>query len=139
VLGPADLRPTPGEVISATPPINILLVDDNLRYRTQLRLMIGRAVPPAQVFEAENIQEALDLTKDIAPQLAFVDVVLGGENGIECTRQIRECSPLTRVLLLSAYPDVAFHRIGLEAGAAAFLSKKDLNVITLRQVIDDAI
>jgi hypothetical protein len=43
------------------------------------------------------------------------------------------------VVLISAYPDREFHRQGLEAGAVAFLDKKDLDVATLRQVVDDVI
>ena len=42
-----------------------------------------------------------------------------------------------RIVLISAYPDREFHRQGLEAGALAFLDKKDLDVATLRQVVDD--
>jgi CheY-like chemotaxis protein len=41
------------------------------------------------------------------------------------------------VVLISAYPDREFHRQGLEAGAVAFLDKKDLDVVTLAQVIGD--
>jgi hypothetical protein len=41
--------------------------------------------------------------------------------------------------LISAYPDREFHRLGLEAGAVAFLDKKDLNTDVLRQIIQDSI
>jgi hypothetical protein len=40
-------------------------------------------------------------------------------------------------VLISAYPDREFHRLGLEAGAIAFLDKKDLDLAALRQVVDD--
>ena len=66
-----------------------------------------------------------------------MDVVLGEEDGIRCTRRIKALSPLSRVVLISAYPDREFHRLGLEAGAVAFLDKKDLDVSTLRQVVQD--
>jgi hypothetical protein len=42
-------------------------------------------------------------------------------------------------VLISAYPDREFHRLGLEAGAVAFLDKKDLDTETLRQIINDVI
>jgi DNA-binding NarL/FixJ family response regulator len=76
-----------------------------------------------------------------AIQLALVDVVLGhtGDSGIQCTRRLRALYPQIRVVLISAYPDREFHRQGLEAGAVAFLDKKDLDVATLRQVVDDVI
>jgi DNA-binding NarL/FixJ family response regulator len=64
--------------------------------------------------------------------------VLGeGEDGIRCTRRIKAFSPQSRVVLISAYPDREFHRMGLEVGAVAFLDKKDLDVPTLRQVLED--
>ena len=117
--------------------VTMLLVDDNARYRRQLRHMIGKICPRAAIYEAENIEEAVHLTQHIAPQLALVDVVLGEEDGISCTRRIRALSPVSRVVLISAYPDREFHRLGLEAGAVAFLDKKDLDAATLRQIIND--
>jgi hypothetical protein len=39
--------------------------------------------------------------------------------------------------LISAYPDREFHRLGLNAGAIAFLDKKGLDAAAVRQVIDE--
>ena len=120
----------------ATHPI-ILIVDDNMRYRTQMRRMVSKSYPQALICEAENTRVALRQVEDTAPQLAFVDVVLGDENGIECARRIHAQSAATRIILISAYPDREFHRLGMAAGAVAFLDKKDLNAAALREVIDD--
>jgi DNA-binding NarL/FixJ family response regulator len=68
-----------------------------------------------------------------------VDVVLGDEDGIRCTRRIKAQLPSARVVLISAYPDREFHRRGLEAGAMAFLDKKDLDAATLHQMIEDSL
>lgn len=43
----------------------------------------------------------------------------------------------TPVIMISAYPDREFHRLSIEAGAVAFLDKKDLDARTLRQVVED--
>ena len=117
--------------------VTVLLVDDNARYRRQLRRMIGKICPRATIYEAENIGEATHLTAGVAPQLVLVDVILGEEDGIRCTRRIKALSPQSRVILVSAYPDREFHRLGLEAGAVAFLDKKDLETSTLQHIIDD--
>jgi DNA-binding NarL/FixJ family response regulator len=119
--------------------VTMLLVDDRARYRRQLRRMVSKVCPRARIYEAENIGEALHLTERFSPQLVLVDVVLGEENGIHCTRRIKALLPQSRIVLISAYPDREFHRLGLEAGAVAFLDKKDLDTATLRQVIDDVI
>jgi len=119
--------------------VTMLLVDDNARYRRQLRRMIGKVCPQAMIYEAQNTGEAVQLTQRAAPQLVLVDVILGEENGIHCARRIKALSPPSRIVLISAYPDREFHRLGLEAGAVAFLDKKDLGAATLRQIIDDVI
>ncbi len=117
----------------------VLLVDDNGRYRQQLGRLIGKTCPGAVLYEAEDVAEALRLTERVHPQLALIDVVLTDEDGIQCTRRIKAVSPATRVVLISAYPDREFHRLGLGAGAVAFLDKKDLDAAAVRQVIDDAL
>jgi DNA-binding NarL/FixJ family response regulator len=119
------------------PPATILLVDDNTRFRGQLRRMIGKMHPQANIYEAGNIAHAVSLTQKITPKIVFVDVVLADEDGIACTRQIKQHSPTSRVILISAYPDREFHRRGVQAGATAFVDKKDLDVAALRQIIND--
>jgi DNA-binding NarL/FixJ family response regulator len=142
VLGASEAAPAPsaGAVSghSAAQP-TIMIVDDNMRYRTQMRRMVGKSCPNALIYEAENIQMALRLVEDMLPRLAFVDVVLGDENGIECARLLKTRSPATRIVLISAYPDREFHRLGMDAGAVAFLDKKDLDAAALREVIEDLI
>jgi CheY-like chemotaxis protein len=66
-----------------------------------------------------------------------VDVILREEDGIQCVRRLKALTPSTRVILISAYPDREFRRLGLSAGAVAFLDKKDLDAATVRQVIED--
>ncbi len=117
--------------------IQMLLVDDNARYRAQLRSMVSRVCPQARVYEAKNMGEALHLVERVVPQLVLIDVILGEEDGIRCARRIKALLPESRIVLISAYPDREFRRLGMEAGAAAFLDKKDLDAATMRQMIDD--
>lgn len=116
----------------------ILIVDDSQRYRQQLRRMMTRISPKAAIYEAERMTEARQLTYQTQPRLIFVDVLLGDENGIQCTRVIREQAPQARIILISAYPDREFHKQGLTAGANAFLDKKDIDAATLYQIVKDA-
>jgi DNA-binding NarL/FixJ family response regulator len=142
VLVQSGQAAAPAPASSAAPlqeHVTMLVVDDNARYRRQLRRMIGKICPRAAIYGAEDIKEAIRLTQHFAPQLVLVDVVLGEEDGICCTRRIRALSPGSRIILISAYPDREFHRLGLEAGAVAFLDKKDLDAATLRHIIDDVV
>lgn len=119
--------------------LTVLLVDDNTRYRQQLGRMIGKVAPSSLIYEAESVTEALSLAEQIQPKLALIDVVLEDEDGIQCARRLRNVSPLTRMVLISAYPDREFKRQALSAGAIAFLDKKDLDTASVRQVVEDAL
>jgi DNA-binding NarL/FixJ family response regulator len=140
---PEVLAVSPQEIGEAQPvhesSLTVLLVDDSMRYRQQLGRLIGKTCATATMYEAEDINEALRIAEKIKPGLAFVDVVLGEEDGIQCTHRLKNSSPGTRVVLMSAYPDREFRRLGLAAGAVAFLDKKDLDVAAVRQVLEDVV
>ncbi len=129
----------PGRTPAPSEHLSVLLVDDNPRYRAQLGKLLLRTRPTAVLYEAEDIAESVRLAEQLKPRLAFVDVVLRDEDGIMCSRQIKAISPATRIILISAYPDREFRRIGLNAGAIAFLDKKDIDAATVRQVVEDAL
>jgi DNA-binding NarL/FixJ family response regulator len=119
--------------------MTVLLVDDNARYRAQLSRLVGRISPSATLYEAEDGAEAARLAGQVKPRLAFIDVVLREEDGIQCARRVKAVSPSTRIILISAYPDREFRHIGLNAGAVAFLDKKDIDAATVRQLVQDAL
>jgi len=119
--------------------LTVLVVDDNPRYRQQLCRLISKIYPASVIFEAENSTEALLLGEKTQPQLGLIDVVLEDEDGIQFASRLRAVSPLTRMVLISAYPDREFRRRALSAGAIAFLDKKELDTASIRQVIEDAL
>lgn len=119
--------------------LTILVVDDNPRYRQQLCKLIGKITPDSIIYEAESTAEALRIGEKTQPQLGLIDVVLEDEDGILCASRIKSLSPLTRLVLISAYPDREFRRRALAAGAVAFLDKKDLDTASVRQVIEDSL
>jgi DNA-binding NarL/FixJ family response regulator len=127
----------PQPVQSSAEQLRILLVDDNHRFRNQLRRTIQRIRPNVTLSEADNTASAVKLAQQLNPHLAFVDVVLSNEDGIRCTQRIKQHAPNTRVILISAYPDREFHRRGMKVGATAFIDKKDLDSASLQQIIAD--
>ena len=115
----------------------ILIVDDNGRFRHQLKRTLAKIVPQALVLEAGDSSEAVRMAKRIEPQLVFIDVVLGNEDGVHCTRLLRPLVPQGRIILMTAYPDREFRQRGISAGAAALLDKKDLDSTVLRGIVQD--
>jgi DNA-binding NarL/FixJ family response regulator len=101
--------------------------------------MVSRVCPPAVIYEAQDTAEAVRLAEHTALDLVLVDVILGAEDGIRCARRIKGLLPQVRIVLISAYPDREFRRLGMEAGADAFLDKKDLDATTMGQMIEDVL
>ena len=120
-------------------PANILIVDDNPRFRYHLSRIINKIDNEVNLREAQNEQEVLNAVKSTDFDLMFIDVILGNQNGISLVKKVKDLSDSARIILISAYPDKEFHRQGLEAGATAFIDKKMLDITTIKQIIGDTI
>ncbi|NOX63135.1 MAG: response regulator transcription factor [Chloroflexi bacterium] len=117
--------------------VTLLLVDDNFHYLQQLQRVLGKVCPKADLYTANSIMTAVRMAQRVHPDIALIDVILGEEDGIRCARRIKAVSRETRIIMVSAYPDREFRRLSIEAGAIAFLDKKDLDARALKQVIED--
>jgi two-component system, NarL family, nitrate/nitrite response regulator NarL len=106
----------------------ILIVDDQIAFRRRLGQLLVYAGLEV-VGEAGSIDEAQPIAAQQQPDLAVVDVMLPGMNGIDGVPMLKAAAPKMRVILLSAYDDRThlFRQAALEAGAEAFLSKDELN------------
>ncbi len=131
--------PLPLTDLPAAAPLTILVVDDNSRYRHQLQRMVGAIYPHARVVEAATASEALEAARHEQPAVVLLDVVLGDDDGIQCAQDIHAQVPAAQILLISAYPDRAFQRRGLAAGALALIDKKDLDRASLREILADCL
>lgn len=75
------------------------------------------------VAEASNGQEAVDLARQLQPDIVVMDVRMPVLSGIEATRRIRESMPNIQVLVLTAHDDDQYVFSLLEAGASGYLLK----------------
>jgi DNA-binding NarL/FixJ family response regulator len=119
--------------------LQILLVDDNPRFRYHLKRIIKNTNASIHIFEADTLEKAISISKAANLSLIFMDVILGDENGILGVKQIRKIAQKTKIILISAYPDQAFHHQGIEAGATAFVDKKMLDSTTIKHIIEDLV
>jgi len=111
----------------------VLIVDDEPAFRRQLRQLLTLAGLTV-VGEAGDIPQAEALLQALRPDLAVVDVILPGVNGLEGAPRLKALAPNLRVILVSAHGDRAelFQAAAEEAGAEAFISKDDLDLEVVR-------
>jgi DNA-binding NarL/FixJ family response regulator len=105
--------------------LQVLIADDHGIVRRGVRDVI-EAHPGWEICgEAASGPEALELALRHRPDVAVLDVSLPGLNGIGVTRQLRESSPGTEVLLFTIHDDEETISGGLAAGARGYLLKTD--------------
>ena len=109
--------------------IRVLIVDDQSIFRRHLRRLLTQAGLDV-VGEVGSIADAESVIEQQAPDLAIVDVMLPGVNGLEGTPRLKAKAPQLRVILVSAHQDRAelFKAAAENVGAEAFFAKDDLNL-----------
>ena len=112
---------------------SVLIVDDQPAFRAQLRRLLTDAGLEV-VGEAGDIPAAEVQVRARRPDLAVVDVMLPGINGLDGTPRLRALRPGLRVILISAYADraEALRLAAQEAGAETFVAKDDLELSVVR-------
>lgn len=113
-------------------PVGILVVEDHRLVREGTAELLGRDQSLTVVGQAASGEQALELIGSLHPDVALVDVELPGMNGIALAREIAARAPATKVLVLSAYDDLAYVIGALEAGVAGYL----LKTASAREVAD---
>jgi len=103
--------------------ISIIIADDHTVVRTGTRQILEKEPDLKVVGEATNGAEAVELVKNLLPDIAIIDISMPVMDGIEATRQIKEINPATAILILSVYDNDEYVFGLLEAGAAGYLLK----------------
>jgi two-component system response regulator NreC len=105
--------------------IRVLLADDHTIVREGVRLCLEAFGDIAVVAEAEDGQEAVQLSVQLRPDVAVVDLTMPRLNGVEAIRQIKRDVPETEVVVLSVHDSEAYVVQALRAGAAGYVLKRN--------------
>src|SRR3990170_2092706 len=122
VLDPAVLR-TPRRGAGVVKPVRVVIADDEALVRQALGELIAAESALELAGEAHDAGGVIELAREHRPDVALVDVRMPGGGGPRAAREIKLCSPLTRVVALSAYSD---HETVIEmvrAGAVGYVVK----------------
>jgi DNA-binding NarL/FixJ family response regulator len=88
-----------------------------------MRGRLDRVADVAVVGEAASGDEAVELAKELEPEVVLMDIKMPGLNGIEATRQIQQASPHIGVLVLTMFEDDDSVFAAMRAGAKGYLLK----------------
>ena len=102
----------------------ILLVDDHRMIRQGIRALLNDQNGLEVVGEAENGREAVQMIKELTPNVVVMDLHMPELNGVDATRQAVALRPGIKVICLSANSDERMTAEMLQAGAAGYVLKE---------------
>jgi EAL domain-containing protein (putative c-di-GMP-specific phosphodiesterase class I)/CheY-like chemotaxis protein len=115
-------------------PIQVLIADDDPGVLEVLTSIVTADPAMDVIGAASGAEEAIDLARDLRPDVALVDVRMPGGGGPRAARGIRRGSPHTAVIALSAIEDPVAVVAMVEAGASGFVSKADTTLEIVRAI-----
>ena len=125
-------------VVSATlsrVALRCLIVDDNEAFLASAsRLLSAQGLEV--VGQASSGAEALRFAQQLRPDVALVDVQLGGEDGLELTRLLAANAHATPVILISSHAKDELGELIAESPAVGFLPKPSLGADAIARLLD---
>ena len=103
---------------------SVLLVDDHKIMRDGIKAILRQNADFTVAGETDNGTDAVQLAKQLRPDIVLMDIGLQGLNGIEATTEILRHCPEIRVIILSMYDDEHSVVSAIRSGARAFVLKK---------------
>jgi DNA-binding NarL/FixJ family response regulator len=105
--------------------VRVLIVDDHPVVRDGLRQLIESEQDLTVCGEAASGEEAVQVASKSKPDLAIVDITLGGVDGMELIKNLKAILPSLKILVLSMHDETHYAERALRAGASGYVMKRE--------------
>jgi two-component system response regulator NreC len=103
--------------------IRILICDDHTLFVEGIKALLRSETSLEIVGEARDGRQAVELVKQLKPDLLLMDISMPDMTGFDATQRVHEFNPSLKVLVLTMHDDEELVARCLEAGAAGYIMK----------------
>lgn len=107
------------------PTVRLLIADDHEIVRKGFRAVLEAQPDCSVVGECGDGRRAVEMAKELHPDIIVLDISMPSLNGLEAARQILKACPQTRILILTMHESDSLIREVLDAGARGYILKTD--------------
>jgi len=103
--------------------ISLLITDDHALVRQGIRAFLELQPDLTVIGEADSGEAAVHMAAELAPDVVLMDLVMPGIGGVEATRQVKQVSPHSQIIVLTSYHEDEYILPALRAGALSYVLK----------------
>ncbi len=116
--------------------ITILLVDDHKLIRESWSFILNSDPRFLVIGETSNAEEAIQIAKELKPQIVLMDINMTPVNGFEATKLLRKFSPGSKIIGMSMHSMPAYARKMLQMGAMGYVTKNSSKEELLTAIVE---
>jgi DNA-binding NarL/FixJ family response regulator len=116
--------------------ITILITDDHTLVRESWVMLFESDVRFKVIAQCGSGEEAVELAKNMRPDIVIMDINLPGINGFEATTLIRKYSPGSKILGVSLHTLPAYARKMMQSGAMGYVTKNSSQEEMFRAIVE---
>ncbi len=106
--------------------IRLLIADDYDAMREHIKSFVGKQPDIEVVGEAKDGETAVELARNLSPDVVLMDISMPKLSGIEAAKNILSNNAATRIIILSTHSDKRFVEAGLKAGVSGYVLKTSI-------------
>ncbi|HEV7236701.1 MAG TPA: response regulator transcription factor [Ktedonobacteraceae bacterium] len=103
--------------------ISLMITDDHALVRQGIRAFLELQPDLTVLGEADSGEVAVRMAAELVPDVMLMDLVMPGIGGVEATRQVKQVSPHSQVIVLTSYHEDEYIFPALRAGALSYVLK----------------
>ena len=116
--------------------ITILIADDHKLVRQTWEFIFNRDDRFQVIAECATGEEAIEISRELRPDVVIMDINLPGMSGLEATLQIRKFSPGSKIIAVSMHTQPSYAKAIIRNGASGYVTKTSSREEMIKAIIE---